>query len=115
MEITEKSLENGVLVTLAGRLDPITSPNLETHFKQLIGDGWRVILVDCSELVFVSSVGLRTFLIAAKLLRPHGGKMVLAAMRPQVKHVFELAGFASIFAIYPSVGDAAQAVGVALA
>ena len=54
----------------------------------------------------MSSVGLRSLILAAKKLKAGSGTMVLASMADMIKEVFEIAGFLTIFPIHDSVEDA---------
>ena len=67
------------------------------------------MVLDCSQLDYVSSAGLRVFLITAKRLSKVDGKLALSALTEQVREVFDIAGFSSIFRIYPSRREALAA------
>jgi anti-anti-sigma factor len=89
-----------------GRLDSTTSPGLE---KTLLGDidgGSRRLLLDLSDLDYISSMGLRVVLLAAKRMRAAGGKFALCALNPNISEVFEISGFSSILDIFPAHEDA---------
>ena len=93
MEIN-KTMEGGKLtVKLVGRLDTITSPELE-HALQF--DGVDSIEFDIAGIEYVSSAGLRIFLSVHKQMMNKGG-MVIVGARPAVKEVFEITGFSDIF------------------
>jgi anti-sigma B factor antagonist len=67
-------------------------------------------LVDLSQLEYVSSSGLRVFLIVAKRLECTQVKMVLCALKDHIRQVFDLAGFSSILSIYGSGDEAVKGV-----
>ncbi len=106
MEIATEQIDNAAVTHLSGRLDTGTAPTLETEFARILGGGARHIVVECADLAFVSSVGLRAFLQAAKRLKPVGGRLSFACMQPQVRQVFELAGFSSLFQFFATREDA---------
>lgn len=92
MEI-KKTLEGNKL-TLApiGRVDTITSPELEAAVQL---DGIEELKFDLSEVDYISSAGLRVLLASQKKMA--GKKMVIAGSRPAVKEVFDITGFSDIF------------------
>jgi anti-sigma B factor antagonist len=67
-------------------------------------------VIDLSHLEYVSSSGLRVFLLAAKRLHSAEGKIVLCSLKEHVRQVFDLAGFSSILSIYGSRDDALKAL-----
>lgn len=92
MEI-EKKLE-GTKLTLApiGRVDTITSPELEAA---VVLDGVEELIFDLARVDYISSAGLRVLLSSQK--RMAGKTMTIANARPAVKEVFDITGFSDIF------------------
>jgi anti-anti-sigma factor len=95
-----------VVVGLQGRMDSSTARIVEEKVFGLIDRGERSLVVDCARLDYVSSAGLRVFLMAAKQLMRSKGKIVLATLNDDVKQVFDLTGFSSIFQICSSREEA---------
>lgn len=109
MNITE-SKQGSVTVLLAeGKLDSVSSPDLDRRMATLIEDGVRQITVDLSGVDYISSAGLRVFLSAAKRLKQAQGKLALAAPSNQVQQIFDVAGFASILPIFRTLNEAVAA------
>ncbi|MBI2470808.1 MAG: STAS domain-containing protein [Planctomycetes bacterium] len=106
MEITENKRNNIIILELKGNLNVMTTNLLEEKFTALIEHGERLLVVDFSRLDYISSAGLRVFLIAAKKLKNVNGKIALSSLKPQIKEVFDIAGFSSIFSIFNSQEDA---------
>lgn len=102
MDITETKLNSATVLTLSGRLDGLTSGALERKVDALLAAGARKLVFDCSQLLYVSSAGLRVFLASAKKLKSAGGAAAFAALSPAVHEVFELSGFTGVLAIYPT-------------
>jgi len=109
MAIQMREEERGgvLLVTPLGRLDSNTSEDFGDKLFARLDGGVRRLAIDMSGLDYVSSAGLRAFLLTAKKLQDMGGRMALGGMNPSVKQVFTLAGLLSIFTVEP---DAAGAV-----
>ena len=83
--------------TLDGRLDTITSPDLEAKINEVVGDAAKLIL-DLAKLEYISSAGLRVLLGTVQAMEGKG-EMVVRNLTPSVKEVFELTGFSNLFNI----------------
>ena len=93
----EKAQSNGTLtVTLTGRLDTITSPDLEQALTDLAGISHLVL--DFSQISYISSAGLRVLLALQKRMSKQGDMVVLHVDK-MVMEVLEMSGFADILTI----------------
>lgn len=108
MDITESQLNTSTVLALSGRLDGLASPALDQKVDALLASGTRSLVFDCSALNYVSSAGLRSFLTAAKKVKAVNGRASFAALTPAVHEVFELSGFLTVLAIYPTAAAAAN-------
>jgi anti-anti-sigma factor len=95
-----------------GRLDSATAPAFEQEFLRASATGLSRLLIDFSELTYISSAGLRVVLKAAKRMQSEGGRVALCALGPQVAEVFDISGFSSlsIFSIHPARAAALAAL-----
>lgn len=100
IEVIEEQSVPVVIVGLSGRMDSSNSRDFEEK-----------MVVDCSQLQYISSAGLRVFLMAAKQLTMAKEKLVLASLNDDVRQVFNLTGFSSIFEIRDSREDALKSHG----
>ena len=91
---------NGTSMTIAieGRLDTLTAPELEAKLKDYQMGELMEIVLDCSQLEYISSAGLRVLLEAYKSLKM-GGVLRVVNANDITKKVFEVTGFESIFNI----------------
>ena len=97
MTIT-KNLKDGILeISLEGRLDTMTAPDLENELKQSMPSADALIL-DFSKLEYISSAGLRVLLSAFKAMNEKGGMKIIHA-NEIVREVFEVTGFMDIMDI----------------
>jgi anti-sigma B factor antagonist len=110
MEIEEAKQGGAVVLSVKGRVDASNSGILEQRLLGLIDGGENHVVVDCTDLDYISSAGLRALLVAVKRLNASGGKMALGALKGDIREVFDIAGFSSIFSIYPNL-EAALAKG----
>jgi anti-anti-sigma factor len=106
MEIVEQKSGNVLTLALQGRLDGMTSKGVEQKILALIEGGERRLALDLSGLEYVSSIGLRVLMLAAKRLKAVGGKLAICGLKPAIKKVFDIAGFGSILRIVPTRQDA---------
>lgn len=101
------------VVFLRGRLDSSSAPEFEQRMRALAESGERHVLLECSDLRYVSSVGLGLFVGSAKTLQGSGGNLYFAALTPSVRSVFEMVGFSGLFMIYSSKDEALNIIGPA--
>lgn len=94
-----KQLDKEVLtVSLQGRLDTSTSPELDRELQASI-PGIQKLIMDFQELEYVSSAGLRVLLSAQKRMSRQRGEMVVRNVNETINEVFELTGFIDILNI----------------
>ncbi len=82
---------------LEGRLDTITSPNLDSKINEVI-NGATKLTMDLAKLEYISSAGLRVLLGALQAMEDKG-EMVVCNLTAPVREIFELTGFANLFNI----------------
>jgi len=106
METTESKINGIVVLGIKGKLDTNTAPQLQEKLFASITGGEKQFAIDCAQLEYISSAGLRVLLLAAKQLRNVSGKIVLYALKTHVKEVFDLAGFSAAFPLLNSQAEA---------
>ena len=87
------------MVELKGRIDTTNAEQFQQEVSPLIEGDQLDIDINCAEMTYTSSQGLRTFLLLQKSVNARGGKMVLRNMNPMVKEVFDITGFSNIITI----------------
>lgn len=103
----EKGTQNDTLIlTLSGKLDSHTSPDLEEYIKQIDDFGKSNTVLDMTELDYISSAGLRLILNNSKLLKQHGKKFILCGMQDHIREIFEISGFDTFLDISKSLEKA---------
>jgi len=108
LEVREDRREAGLLVSPVGRIDSNTSGELERVLLARAAE--PRLVVDLSGVEYVSSAGLRVFLMLARKVKAAGGRLALCSLPASVKQVFDLAGFTTLFTVEPSVEQALQRV-----
>ena len=91
-----------VVVSVDGRLDAASSASFEEAVEGLPNlSPPRRILVDLAPLEFISSAGLRSFLILGKACRASGASLAFCSLNAMVADVFKISGFDSMFKVFP--------------
>lgn len=106
MEMAEDSCGKVKIVELRGRLDASSSPLVEKQIQAILDRGEQHLVLDLSELTYISSLGLRVFIAAAKSIQRVNGKLALAGLNDHIYEVFKIAHFTSIFSIFPTRDEA---------
>ena len=102
MNIDAKKLDNAVLLTISGRMDAGNAREFEAACEDWIAGGETRMALDIGELAYVSSMGLRSFLMVAKKLEGKGGELRLCRMTGLVRQVFEITHLLALFKLYDS-------------
>ncbi len=89
-----------IVVRPQGRLDAAGAPKLEQELKQRLAKGESRLIVDLTEISYISSNGLRVLLTALKHARKNGGALKLCGMNARLAEIFEMVGFDQVFEIY---------------
>ena len=104
---------NALVLKVAGRLDQDNcdafrvdlAPHLDTATA-----GALAVVLDLSELDYVSSAGLRCFMLAAKETRSRDGSIVVAALQPMVAEIFQISRFDLLIPVFPTLRAALESV-----
>ena len=106
MEVFEQEKDGKLVLRPSGRLDSTTSVAFGQNLKIKAESGSSDIVIDFSDLEYISSAGLRTLLEAAKLLKAKEGNLSLCSLNSQVQEVFDISGFSGIFSIHQNLEGA---------
>jgi anti-anti-sigma factor len=106
MEISEESTGTCVIVGISGRLDTTNYTILEKRLSEMTDNGQDKILVDCTKMDYISSSGLRILLMILKKVNVMKGRFVLCGLQENIREIFEISGFTSIFEIHTNRDEA---------
>ncbi len=106
LDIKEDRSQRIAILHLTGRLDTVTSADFQKKITELMDGGENQIILNCVELNYVSSAGLRIFLMAQKRVKAKGGGLRLVGVSSFVKEVFDISGFSTLFSFYPTLDEA---------
>jgi anti-anti-sigma factor len=107
LEIKTSYQDQVAVVTIEGSIDALTSGEVSAHLAGQISRGYLHMILDLSQVEYMSSAGLRAIMDGLKTSRQAGGDLRLAAPQPGVDKVLRMAGFPSIMKSYPSLAEAA--------
>lgn len=105
---------NGVTVMAPeGRLDFGSAAEFQHQLEATIGgsDKPRGVVIDCTGLSYVSSAGLRSFLVGARAAKSAGTVLVACSLTPSVREVFAISGFSRLIEEYPDRAAALAKIG----
>ena len=107
MEVTTKEYKSSDLVTVNGRIDSYSAPQLAETLDGLIANGRYKGVPDLRSEGFLSSAGLRVMISTQKDCKKHrNGELVLAAVPDRICKALDLAGFTPMFSIFDDTMDA---------
>lgn len=97
MKLNIKDQGEQLLAKLEGRLDTAASTQFAADMMPLLDNAHKTIILDCTGLEFISSSGLRHLLALRKATIASGGNVVIRNVNENVKQVFSITGFYSLF------------------
>lgn len=113
MALQARSYANALVLRVVGRLDQDNCDafraDLMVHVDRFAQDGGAVVL-DLSGLEYISSAGLRCFMLASRQAKARFGRISVAALQPMVSEIFEISHFDMVFQVFPTVREALAAV-----
>lgn len=113
MNVSSRRFANAVVLAVSGRLDQDTCDVFRGDLSRHVEDSARAggaIVLDLSGLEYVSSAGLRCFMLASRQAKAQSGRIFVAALQPMVSEIFEISHFNLVFQVFPTVREALGAV-----
>lgn len=97
MKTTFKEEGNDYVMYFEGRLDTASAPQVQQDVQPLIDNPDHDIILDCSQLDYISSSGLRIFLFILKDAKAKGNHVFIRSLNDSLRQVFTMTGFISLF------------------
>ena len=98
MKTRIQEFEENILVTMTGSLDTAAAIETEQALKPVTADEVdKDIVIDCQELEYIASSGLRIMLDVLKKTKAKGHKVTLKGLNDDIKNVFKITGFINLF------------------
>ncbi len=97
-----------IVLRIEGRLDAPSSPTLEKKIHSLLEEDHLFLVLDFSQIDYLSSAGMRLLLSTTKKLKAKGGSLALFSIVEEVMEIIKLAGFEKILNIFKTEQEALQ-------
>ena len=98
MEVQVTKEASATVAALIGRLDTLAAQEIAPQMDELkLVDG--TLILDCNQLSYISSSGLRIFLTLRKAAAEKGGKVIVRGLSNEIRSVFMMTGFLNLFEI----------------
>lgn len=97
MKTTIQEQEGKMVAILAGSLDTAAAPETEKAMSPLNDVEGKDIIIDCTELEYISSAGLRIFLGILQNAQGKGGQVYIKGINENVRTIFTITSFSNIF------------------
>ena len=92
-----EEIEGKYVATLEGEMDTAAAVEAEEVLKPIYNSNGKDVIIDCTNLEYIASSGLRILLSILKGARAGGSKVVMRGVNDDIKNVFQMTGFISIF------------------
>ncbi len=113
MALASARFADTIVLSPTGRIDHETAEAFrEALLAQIVTctAGQDHVVLDLGGVDYIASAGLRALMLAARQAKAKGGRLVVGALQPVVKEVFDITRFALVLDVFPSVRDALAAV-----
>jgi anti-anti-sigma factor len=106
VDIQSERRQESLIIALAGSLDALTAGQVQDSIKTQFEGGQQQLVLDLSQVDFMSSSGVRLLLELLKTSRTMGGDLRLAAAQPGIERTLDVSGLLRVLKAYPSVEEA---------
>ncbi len=110
MEIPTEQANGAIVLMPSGRIDGQNAIDFQASIDQTIGESSQPVILELSQLNYISSAGLRVILLLAKTLSNRNVHFSICAIAPAVKEVFEISGFGNIIDIHDTRAQALEKI-----
>ena len=113
MNVTSRRYGTAAVLSVSGRLDQDTCEAFRGELMKEVEAAARAgggVVLDLSGMEYVSSAGLRCFMLASRQAKQHQMKIFVAALQPMVREIFDISHFNLIFQVFATVREALAAV-----
>ncbi len=108
MEITDRKTDKAIIVEINGRIDAVTTSDAEQYLNSLVDNNDSNIVIDCKNLDYINSSGLRILIMNLKKQTSRNKKLLLCNLQKNIKDVFKFSGFTNLFDVEMDMDSALQ-------
>ncbi len=109
MEVRQKTVENGTVLTPQGEIDLGRAPDFRAHLAAAQRKKPAKVIIDLKDVPYMDSSGVATLVEAMQAARRGGSKLILCGLQEKVRSIFEIARLDMVFTIVDSCDDALRA------
>ncbi len=110
MEIDRKLAGDIAIVAVSGKIDAITSKDLESTLIALLEQNIIKTVLDLKGVDFISSGGIRVIIAFKKRMVERKGDLVVSSLQPFVMEIFEMTGLPNLISVYSNQGEAVKSL-----
>ena len=99
-----------IVLQARGKINVLTADVFEIRALRIITNADQDVVIDTSKVIYLSTAGLRVFLLLSRELNDRGHTLYICGLLPHIHKVFEIIGFDRVFPIYPDVDSALAAI-----
>ena len=108
MQFITEQIGNITQVKITGRIDAVCADDLQAFLLTLLNSRQIYLIIDCSDVIFLSSAGMRAFLNTISETQKKGGKIVFCGFKARIEEIIRLTGLSRNFAHYAFLEEAMQ-------
>lgn len=106
MEVSTSRRGDLTVAVVSGRVDSVSAPDFQDGLATAADAGGTHLVLDCSELSYISSAGLRGLLVTVKKVDALGGQVGMCELSGPIREVLEVSGFVRFLKVFDTVADA---------
>lgn len=105
MNVPIRPINDVMVAALSGNIDGRTAPPIQEQLQALAQPGSKIVL-DMSQVAYMSSAGLRVLLMLFRQLDSNDGRIILAGLREEIRDIMAITGFLELFTVSETVDEA---------
>ncbi len=106
MEIVTRQLGSALVAAVSGRVDSLTAVEFQQGLSNAIEAGGGKLVLDCGELSYISSAGLRALLVCIKQADAAEGRLNLCCVPDRIREVLDVSGFVRFTQLFNTIAEA---------
>jgi len=109
IQVRQEPTNGGMILVPIGEIDLSRAPSLRHHLSTALDERPDRLIIDLSEVPYMDSSGVATFVEAMQLARKNGAKLILCGLQDRVRSIFEIARLDTVFTILNDTEEARSA------
>lgn len=102
LSISKINSSDPAIIKIEGRIDGITSKQIQTEIEDVLATGIKNLILDFSGVYYLSSAGIRVFISEMKKLNKTGGQLFFVSPSSHILEIFKISGLTTVFKVFDS-------------